>query len=110
MAFQYTRFWKENLRQGDRTCYYVEANADREGLSVAGTFQGSAQHGDYVVGTVRLFYEALHTGTLHLKFEVGVDVPTGNNDFCPAFASMTAREIVLLLRTLPSGHERKFSA
>ena len=43
------------------------------GLSVGGTFKRSAQHGDYVVGTVRLFYEALHTGTLQFKFEVRVN-------------------------------------
>ena len=40
---------------------------------VGGIFQGSAQHGDYVVRTVRLFHEALHTGMLHLKFEARVN-------------------------------------
>src|SRR5215510_9874669 len=74
------RFWKENHRQGDRTGYYVEAKRRQGGLSVGGTFQGSTQHADYVVRTVRLLYEALHAGALHLEFEIRVDVPTSNDD------------------------------
>ena len=67
------RFWNENHRQGDRPAITADANAQTGRAIGWGTFKRSAQHGDYVVGTVRLFYEALHTGTLQFKFEVRVN-------------------------------------
>ena len=53
-----------------------ESPAGRSGLLPGraigrGTLKRSAQH---VVEPIRLLYEAQHTGTLHFKFEIRVDV------------------------------------